>query len=390
MKLIDRNNYLERLMNVKNTSEIKIITGIRRSGKSELLKSFIKHLKNENKANIIYVDFGDLKFDNLKNYSALNEYVLNKYKKGFVNYLFIDEVQLCEGFEKAVNSFYNSKLFDIYIAGSNAFLLSSDLATYFTGRYIDIPIFPFSYKEFCKYFNSPNGGLFNDYLIKGGLAGSYQFKAEEDRTNYIKNVYETIVKRDISTKYKADNFYLMDNINKYLMDNIGNFTSPNKISNNLNMINIDSNHVSCGRYIEHLCNSFLFYKASRYDLKGKKFLQTIYKYYLCDLGFRYSMLGLRNIDYGRAYENIVFLELLRRGFDLYIGKLYSKEIDFIALKHNQKFHVQVCADISNEETLHREISILQSIRESYPKILIARTNQPEYDIEGIVIKDIEE
>ena len=390
MRIIDRNNYLERLMNVKNTSEIKIITGIRRSGKSELLKSFIKHIKEERNTNIIYIDFGNLKFDKLNTYNALNDYVLDNYKKGFLNYLFIDEVQLCEGFEKAVNSFHNSKLFDIYITGSNAFLLSSDLATYFTGRYIDIPIFPFSYKEFCKYFNCTNGGIFDDYLIKGGLAGSYQFKTEEDRTNYIKNIYETIVKRDISEKYKADNYYLMDNINNYLMDNIGNYTSPNKISNNLSANDVNSNHVSCGRYIEHLCNSFLFYRASRYDLKGRKYLQTIYKYYLSDLGFRYAMLGRRNIDYGRAYENIVYLELLRQGFDLYIGKLYSKEVDFIALKQNNKFYVQVCADISNEETLKREISVLQSIKDSYPKILISRTNQPEYDIEGIVVKDIEE
>ncbi|MDO5427048.1 MAG: ATP-binding protein [Coriobacteriia bacterium] len=390
MKLIERDSYIDRLYGIKDTSEIKIITGIRRSGKSELLKSFIGKVKTEDKANIIFIDFSDLKYEPLNNYKNLNDYILEKYKKEFKNYLFIDEVQMCKNFEKTVNSIYNSKKFDIYLTGSNAFLQSSDLATLFTGRFLDVPVFPFSYKEYCKYHKKENGGCLEDYLINGGLAGSYQFKNEQDRLNYIKNVYETILQRDISDKYFPNDAFTLDNINKFLMDNIGNFTSPNKVSEILTSNNIQTNHVSTGRYIQYLCNSFLFYKASRYDMKGRKYLQTIYKYYLADLGFRYALLGMRNIDFGRAYENIVFLELLRRGYDVYVGKLYSKEIDFVATKNNEKIYIQVCADISNKATLSRELTVLQSIKDSYPKMLLSITNQPQYDVEGIIIKNIEE
>lgn len=391
MKLIDRKFYIERLHRLKGTPDIKIITGIRRSGKSELIKAYIREMrKTEPELNIIYVDFSDLKFDELKAYKALFTYVERQFKENVRNVLVIDEVQLCDKFELAINSLHNSHKYDIYITGSNAFLLSSDLSTLFTGRFIEIPVFPFSFVEFCEYYK--RSGLesedLDEYVIRGGLAGSYIYEDEEDRTAYIKDVYNTIMKRDLVDKYKINEVSLFDTLSEFLMDNISNLTSVNQVSTRLQQANVQTNHVTIGNYLKYLCNAFMFYKVKRYDIHGKKYLDTSDKYYLGDPGFRYALLGTRNMDYGRAYENIVALELLRRGYQVYVGKLYQKEIDFVAMKQSRKTYIQVADNISSEDTLTRELSPLRAIRDSYPKILIANTRHESYDIEGIQVWDI--
>lgn len=391
MKYIERTTYLDRLIQIKNTPDIKIITGIRRCGKSELLKAYMRYLYHtETDPNIIYIDFTNLDFDDYKNYKALNEYVESHFREGRMNYLFIDEVQLCPKFELAVNSLHSSGKYDIYITGSNAFLLSSDLATLFTGRFIEIPVYPFSFSEFHTYYDEEKDldALFDSYVIKGGLAGSYAYKLEEDRISYLSDVYKTIVQRDLVNKYRVTDTNGLSHLADFMMDNISNLTSPNKVSNILNENGITSNHVMVNKYIGLLCNAFLFYDIKRYDIKGKKYLETIEKYYLCDLGFRYALLGTRNMDYGRAYENIVCLELLRRGFTVYVGKLYQKEIDFIATKQSEKKYIQVSDNISSPKTLEREIAPLKAISDDYPKILIARTKHDAYDLDGIKIIDI--
>ncbi len=391
MKLIERGDYLNRLIRLKDTPDIKIITGLRRSGKSELLKTYIEWLKNNAlDENIIYIDFYDLKNEELKNYRALYDFVEDNYVKDKKNALFVDEVQLCSQFELAINSLYNSRKYDIYITGSNAFLLSSDLSTLFTGRYIEIPVYPFSLSEYCRYYNLDvnTSGVLDSYITDGGLAGAYLYTAKEDQIAYIKDVYNTILHRDLVEKYGIKEVALLDSLVEFLMDNIANLTSASTITTTFKQEKIETNHITIGNYLKYICSVFMFYKVKRYDIRGKKYLETSDKYYLSDLGFRYALLGIRNMDYGRAYENVVAIELLRRGYDIYVGKLYQKEVDFVAMKQNEKLYIQVSDNISEKDTFDRELAPLKAIKDAYPKILIAKTGHDDYDVEGIKVLDI--
>ncbi|WP_342997253.1 ATP-binding protein [Catenibacterium mitsuokai] len=393
MKTIVRKNYLNRIIELKDTPDIKIITGIRRSGKSKLMQSYIEYLKtNYDNINIIFIDFMDLEFEEIKEYHALHSYVEQHYVAGKMNYLFVDEVQMCPKFELAINSLYSKGKYDIYVTGSNAFLLSADLATLFTGRYIEIHVFPFSFQEYCEYYSdvSDKDKLFDEYSFKGGLAGSYLYPNDRDRVTYIKEVYETIVTRDLVQKYALPDTTVLQRLSEFLMDNISNLTSPNKVSQLLTANNVSTSHVTVRKYIKYLCNAFVFYDIKRYDIRGKRYLESSEKFYLCDTGIRYAILGSRNMDYGRVYENMVCIELLRRGYDVYVGKLYQKEIDFVAQRGSEKIYIQVSDNISAQETFEREYSPLLQIRDAYPKMIIARTRHPKYSYEGIMIYDIAE
>lgn len=393
MKTIVRKNYLNRIIELKDTPDIKIITGIRRSGKSKLMQSYIEYLKtNYDNINIIFIDFMDLEFEEIKEYHALHSYVEQHYVASKMNYLFVDEVQMCPKFELAINSLYSKGKYDIYVTGSNAFLLSADLATLFTGRYIEIHVFPFSFQEYCEYYSdvSDKDKLFDEYSFKGGLAGSYLYPNDRDRVTYIKEVYETIVTRNLVQKYALPDTTVLQRLSEFLMDNISNLTSPNKVSQLLNANNVSTTHVTVRKYIKYLCNAFVFYDIKRYDIRGKRYLESSEKFYLCDTGIRYAILGSRNMDYGRVYENMVCIELLRRGYDVYVGKLYQKEIDFVAQRGSEKIYIQVSDNISAQETFEREYSPLLQIRDAYPKMIIARTRHPKYSYEGIMIYDIAE
>ncbi len=391
MKLIERTQYLNRLKGLKGSPDIKIITGIRRSGKSKLMQAFIGHiLQTEPNANIISIDYTKLAFEELKEYHTLHDYVESKTVDGTTNYLMIDEVQMCPNFEIAVNSLHSSEQYDIYLTGSNAFLLSADLATLFTGRHIEIPIYPFSFKEYCSYF-SPADDLqttFDKYVIEGGMAGSYLYADPKDKAEYIREVFNTILTRDLTEKYKMPDTQMLLHLAEYMMDNVSNTTSPNNIADVLTSNKMPTTHVTIGRYMKMLCQAFVFYKVNRYDIRGKKYLESLNKYYLADTGFRYALLGQRNMDWGRAYENIVYLELLRRNYDVYIGKLYQKEVDFVAMRGSEKLYIQVSDDISQETTLKRETTPLFAIKDAYPKILLARTRHEEYDVQGIHVIDL--
>ena len=391
MKIIPRDKYLQRIIELNGTPDIKIITGIRRSGKSKLMQAYIEYLKSHvDNCNIIYIDFMDLAFEEIKEYHALHAYVEAQYQANKTNYLFVDEVQMCPQFELAINSLYTKEKYDIYLTGSNAFLLSADLATLFTGRYIEIHVFPFSFSEYCRYYEETKDidQLFEDYTIKGGLAGSYAYKTEKDRVNYIKEVYETIVTRDLVQKYALSDTLVLQRLSEFLMDNVSNLTSPNKVSQLLTANNTQTNHVTVGKYIKYLCNAFVFYDVKRYDIRGRKYLESSEKFYLCDTGIRYAILGSRNMDYGRMYENMVCIELLRRGYDVYVGKLYQKEIDFVVQKGDEKVYIQVSDNIAAPDTFERECRPLLQIRDAYPKIILARTRHPKYSYEGIDIYDI--
>ena len=391
MRTIERKQYLDKLRRIKGTPDIKVITGVRRSGKSELMKSFIRLLKEEEPgANIVFLDLLLHENESLLDKEALYERVKNSYCPNAKNYLLIDEVQRCHKFEEAINWIYAEHKFEIYLTGSNAFMLSSDLATYFTGRQIEIHVLPFSFKEFCTYYDEEKdiNVLFERYSKGGGLSGSYEYKTDEDKATYINSVFNTILTRDIVERYNLTNLTLLTTLSDYLMANISELTSTNNITNKLIAEKNSTNHVTIGNYIKYLREAFLFYEVKRYDLKGKKYLESNNKYYLVDQGFRYSRLGTVNMDYGKLYENIVALELMRRGYEIYVGKLYEKEIDFVVKKQNERIYIQVSDNISSPDTLERELSPLKSIRDAYPKILIARTNHETYDNEGIKIFDI--
>ena len=335
------------------------------------------------------INFNLVKFDNLRDYISLNNYIEKHYIVGKNNFVLIDEAQMCKEFERTINSLHAEEKYDIYITGSNAFLLSSDLATLFTGRTYEIQVYPFSFKEFMKYFNYESAqDAFEKYVLEGGMAGSYIYNDVNKKYNYINEVYNALIVRDIQQKYNIQNIGLMDSLTEFMMDNISNLTSYRKIANKLNESNINTNDKTVANYIKYLCDAFAFYKIRRYDIQGKRYLSSVDKYYLVDTIFKYAKLGTKNINYGRVYENIVAIELLRRGYEVYVGELYNSEVDFVAMKRNEKLYIQVSDNISDDKTFEREVRPLLKIKDAYPKILIARTRHNDYQYEGVQIYDI--
>ena len=389
MTIISR-AYLQKLINVIGTSDIKVITWVRRSWKSELLWLFEKYLTESiPNHNLIKINFSDYQYKPLRNADALYHYVEWKYNPQKQNFLLIDEVQMCEGFEEVINSFHSSKRYDIYLTWLNAFLSSSDLATLFTWRTFEISIFPFSFQEFLQYYKYDDIDLaFWEFIDKWGMAWSYQYETMEEKEDYIKWVYETLIRRDIIDKYHIKYGELLDNITKYLMDNISNITTIRKITNELQSKGTPINHKTISAYIQYLCNAFIFYKIKRYDIHWKKYLSMQDKYYLVDHRFRYAINGNKNRDIGRVYENIVAIELLRRWYEIYVWVLYHKEIDFVAIKRDELLYIQVSDNISDEKTFQREVTPLLQIRDAYPKIIIARTKQTTYQYEWVHVIDI--
>ena len=390
MRLIERDFYLNKLKEVMSTPDIKVITGVRRSGKSKLLESFMTYVRaNDPNANIIHINFNLNSYESLAEYHALNHYIENAYIAGKNNFVFIDEVQMCEGFEKALNSLHASEKYDIYITGSNAFLLSSDLATLFTGRTFEIEVYPFSFGEFMQYYElTDQYAAFTRYIQEGGMSGSYLYKMPEAKYDYISDVFNTLIVRDIQKKYKIRNMPLMERLCDFLIDNISNLTSTRSVAAAFTSEQVKTNDRTISAYIKYLCNAFAFYKVRRYDIQGKRYLASNDKYYLSDHSFKYAKLGTKNADYGRMIENIVAIELLRRGYELYAGVQYKKEIDFVAIKRNEKLYIQVASSIDDPDTFQREVDPLLKIKDAYPKMILTRTRQEAYQYEGVQVVDV--
>lgn len=391
MKLIERKTYLQKMINSMQVPDIKVITGIRRCGKSKLLDDFDNYLKLMKSTNIIRINLELRQFKSLLNPDNLYDYIENRYDENKENYLLIDEIQLCNGFEEIINSLHAEEKFNIYITGSNAFLLSSDLATLFGGRVFEIKIYPFSFKEYVEYYNPKDfDKAFNNYVIDGGMPGTYLYNNKNNQLDYLKGIFETTIIKDIVTKYKVENEQLLKMIGNFLMDNLGSKTSIRNIANKLTTSTYKTNDKTVGTYLDYICKSFLFYPLTRFDIKGKKYLESDKKYALVDTSFRYASIGTKDTDYGHLYENIVAIEFLRRGYEVYVGAMRDKEIDFVVLKNGYKTYIQVSDDISKEETFKREVNPLLSIKDAYPKILIARIKHPQFFHEGIRIIDIAE
>lgn len=389
MKLITREHYLRLLESVRDIPDIKVITGIRRCGKSKLMDAFIDQISGEKDVHIVRIKLTLKEFESLLNADALYDYIRQQHIAGRRNYLFIDEVQLCDGFETVINSIHDEELYDIYLTGSNAFLLSSDLATLFGGRVFEISLFPFSFQEYLLYYPSDRiDDAFDSYVKKGGMSGSYIYPDDQTSLEYISSLYRATITRDIITKFKVENEGLLLMIGNFLMDNVGNQTSIRNVAAKLTSGTYKTNDKTVGAYIRYFCQAFLFYPVQRYDIKGKRYLESDKKYYLADLSFRFAELGSKRPDYGHLYENLVALELLRRGYEVYVGKLYQKEIDFVAIKGGRTMYIQVSDDISGEATFERETEPLLSIRDAFPKVLIARTRHENSQYQGIEIIDI--
>jgi len=394
--MINRPNYLNQLIAFKDKEPIKVITGIRRCGKSSLLTLYADYLKQQGtkEENIIQINFEDLKYDNIT-YKDLNDLVVEKLNNTKEKiYLLFDEIQKIEKWELAINSLRLNPQIDIYITGSNAYLLSSQLATYLSGRYIEIKMQPLSFNEFLDFYkfdpNITKEEKFNTYLKIGGMPGLTIYNFNEQMINQtLEGIFATVLTKDIIDRTEIKNPALLKKVIKFLADNIGNNVSLNKIKNTL----VSQNYVSkslrpeiIDNYIFTLENAFVFYSVNRYDIKGKEYLKTQGKYYIVDLGIRNYLLGFRNRDRGHILENVVYMELLKRGYDISIGKIQDKEVDFIATKSNKKTYIQVTESMIAEETRTRELQPLKNIKDNYEKIVLTTDNLfANNDDEGIKI-----
>lgn len=395
MEMIIRDTYLKRMIDAKDTEFIKVITGVRRSGKSTLLLMFKDYLVNNNisSENIIYINFESAMYDDIKNYKDLYKFVASKIKKDKM-YLLLDEVQNITAWEKAINSFKVDFDIDIYITGSNAYLLSSELSTLLSGRYIEIKIYPLSFKEYLIFNNYDRNNLedkFNEYLKYGGLPAITLIKDNSDLVlSYLGDIYNTIVKKDIIDRNNIKDTALLENIIRYLSNNIGSPISTTKISNylNSNKITSNSNHQTIDNYLSMLEKSFIMYKAERTDIKSKALLKTLGKYYISDTGIRNIILGFRNIDEGHLLENVVYLELLRRGYRVNIGKSGAYEVDFVAENPNVVRYYQVTQSLTDENVKKREIRSLESISDNYEKIILTMDKSINNDFNGIKVMNI--
>ena len=397
--MIKRDLYLEEIKKYMNKPIIKVITGMRRSGKSMILKLIQEELEKMGiiKENIIYMNFESLVFIDIKDFEALYKHIIKKTfnKKGKI-YILLDEIQEVKGWEKAINSFLVDLDVDIYITGSNANLLSSELATYIAGRYIEIKIYPLSFQEYIDFASENNkktplsiDEYFYQYLNFGGLPGIHIFNYnKEEIYQYLADVYNSILLRDVIARNNIRDIELLERVVLYIMDNIGNTFSTKSISDFLKNQGRKLSIETIYNYLKALENAFIISKVQRYDIKGKNILETQEKYYLSDLGFRHAKLGYQSNDISDYLENIVFLELLRRKYKVNIGKQDNKEIDFVANLRDENLYLQINYLLVSPETIEREFSPLKSIKDNYPKMVLSMDNLPESNIEGIKRKRI--
>lgn len=371
--MVQRQQYLEKLKKMKDKQIIKVVTGIRRCGKSTLLIQFRACLEASgvDRSQIIAINFEDIAYEHLLDYRALYSYVTERLVQGKMTYVFLDEVQAVTDFQKAVDSLFIKENVDVYITGSNAYMLSGELATLLSGRYIEIKMLPLSFAEYYELVGGDQRDAWNAYFRNGGFPYTAQIEDNDVRNDYLAGIYNTVLLKDIVARNKVQDVPLLESVIKFLFDNVGNIVSPKKIADSLSSFGRKTTSVTVDNYIKTLIESFVFYKAGRYDVKGKQHLKSLEKYYLVDVGLRRLLLGDKNTDIGHLLENIVYLELIRRGYAVSIGKVGDLEIDFIAESGGDKIYYQVAASVLDPTTFSREITPLQKVTDHYPKFIIS-------------------
>lgn len=386
--LVQRKEYLDKLIAFKDKQIIKIVTGIRRCGKSTLLKLYQDWLKEKgvSEDRIVSINFEDIDYEELTDYKKLYEYLKSRLSETEMTYIFLDEVHNIDNFPKVVDSLYIKNNVDIYITGSNAYMLSSEIATVISGRYVQIEMLPLSFKEYMESTGSDNERAikYTEYLQNSSFPYALQLKGQpEEIRNYLESIYNTIIIKDIVNRKKINDPMILKSILRFIFDNIGSPLSSKKIADTLtsNGRKIDSKTVE--RYIEALIESYIIYQAPRYNIKGKQHLKTLEKYYVVDVGLRYMLLDSKNTDAGHILENVVYLELLRRGYKVCVGKVNEFEVDFVAQNNKGTTYFQVALTVRDDKTLERELRPLESIKDHYPKIILTLDDDPEIHYNGI-------
>lgn len=374
MKTIYRNYYLDKLTSLKDKRIIKVLTGIRRCGKSTILSEFKNKLISEGvpEKNIISINFEDANNMELLDVMKLHKYIIDNTNEAEKNYVFLDEIQNVNEFEKCVNSLFLRDYLDIYITGSNSYMLSSELATYLTGRYIQIHVLPLSFKEYLSYYGETDEfKKYNDYITYGGFPYLINLDNREEKFNYLDSVYNTVIMKDVISRKKINDPLILDSICKFLFDNIGSNVSKKKISDTLISEGRKNSVHTIEEYLNALLESYVLYRVNRFDIKGKQLLKTQEKYYLSDLGLRTYLLGnYYNKDLGHILENVIFLELKRRGYRIYIGKNNVNEVDFVIETNDEYIYIQVALSVRDEETLKRELRPLETINDHFKKYIM--------------------
>lgn len=386
--LIKRKEYLNKLIALKDKKIIKIITGVRRCGKSTLMNIFKDYLLQNgvNSENIISINFEDYDFYDLREPDKLYPYIKERLDSEMQNYIFLDEIQHVKEFPRIVDSLFIKNNVDIYITGSNAYMLSSELATLISGRYIEISMLPLSFAEYVSTTGDKRdlSRKYLDYIRNSSFPYTLELRAQSTEIQaYLEGIYNTAVVKDIATRKKIVDVSMLESVIRFMFDNIGNMLSVKKIADTLTSDGRKIDVKTVEKFISGLTESFILYKAERYNIKGKQYLKTLEKYYVVDIGLRYMLLGARSTDVGHILENVVYLELRRRGYKVYIGKVGDVEVDFVVMNNKGMTYFQVAATVRDTQTLESELKPLQSISDNYPKYILTLDEDPEADYEGI-------
>lgn len=386
--IINRKEYLNKLISLKDKKVIKIITGVRRCGKSTLMEMFKNYLLQNgvNTENIISINFEDYDFYDLREPSKLYAYIKDRLVKDKQTYIFLDEIQHVDDFPRIVDSLFIKSNVDIYITGSNAYMLSSEIATLISGRYIEISMLPLSFAEYVEASGDKKdlARKYVDYIENSSFPYTLELREQiNEIKSYLDGIYNTVVVKDIASRKKIADISMLESITRFMFDNIGNPLSMKKIADTMTSDGRKIDVKTVEKFINGLTESFILYRANRYNVKGKQYLKTLEKYYVVDIGLRYMLLGTRSTDVGHILENVVYLELLRRGYEVYVGKVNDTEVDFVAMSNKQIMYFQVSATVRDANTLARELKPLQSINDHYPKFILTLDEDPEADYNGI-------
>lgn len=386
--MIQRKEYLKKLIAFRDKQLIKVVTGVRRCGKSTLLKMYQEWLREQGveASRIISINFEDIDYEELTDYRKLYDYLKEHLNPERMTYIFLDEIQNVADFPKVVDSLYIKNNVDIYMTGSNAYMLSSEIATLISGRYVQIEMLPFSFKEYIESTGSMNdrGVKYTEYLENSSFPQTLELKGQPDEIrDYLEGLYNTIVVKDIVNRKKITDTMMLKSLLRFVFDNIGNPLSSKKIADTMTSAGRKIDVKTVEKYLEALTESYILYQAKRYNIKGKQYLKTLEKYYVVDVGLRFMLLGSKQMDAGHILENVVYLELLRRGYDVYVGKINEFEVDFVAQNSRGTSYFQVALTVRDEKTLQRELRPLQSIRDHYPKMILTLDEDPETQYDGI-------